>query len=88
MSEPAPRTVDLLGFPALVEREATEGTAYLRIDEATAPGQARRAHALLEERLATQEPFEGAWAPGRSLRVQALMHDVDGGVLRVRVGVG
>jgi hypothetical protein len=87
MSEPAGRTVDLLGFVALLEREPSEGTTYLRIDEATVPGQARRAHALLEERLATQEPFAGAWAPGRVLRVQGLMHDVDGHVLRVRVGV-
>jgi hypothetical protein len=81
------RTVHLLGFAARIEREATDGVAYLRIDDTTAPGQVRRAHAALEERLATQEPFEADLLPDGRLRVTAMMHETDAQVLRVKVEV-
>ena len=81
------RTVLLLGFPARVEREDAGGVAYLRIDDEGAAGQTRRAHAALEERLATQEAFDGDLVPGRRLRVAGLMHDTDRRVLRVKVEV-
>jgi hypothetical protein len=79
------RTVSLLGFAARVEREESDGVAYLRVDEGTAPGAARRAHAAFEERLATQEPFAADWAPGRRLRVAGLMHDTSEHVVRIKV---
>jgi hypothetical protein len=82
-----PRTVHLLGFAARVEREPIDGVAYLRIDDATAPGQVRRAHAALEERLATQEPIDADLVPGRRLRVKGMMHETDAQVLRVKVEV-
>jgi hypothetical protein len=80
-----PRTVHLLGFAARVEREELDGVAYLRIDDATAPGQVRRAHAALEERLATQEHVDADLIPGRRLRVKGMMHETDAQVLRVKV---
>lgn len=80
-----PRTVHLLGFAARVEREPVDGVAYLRIDDETAPGQVRRAHAALEERLATQEPVDADLLPGRRVRVAGMMHETDAQVLRVKV---
>jgi hypothetical protein len=80
-----PRLVRLLGFVARVERETEDGVAYVRIDDAVTPGQVRRAHAALEERLATREPCESDVAPGRRVRVLGLMHDTGEKVLRVKV---
>jgi len=81
------RSVLLLGFPARVEREVVAGVAYVRIDDEGSAGQTRRAHAAFEERLATQEPFDGDLAPSGRLRVAGLMHDTDRRVLRVKVEV-
>lgn len=81
------RIVHLLGFAARLEREEVDGVAYLRIDEGTAAGRVRRAHAALEERLATQDPFEADLVPGRRLRVLGMMHDTGARVLRVKVEV-
>jgi len=82
-----PRTVHLLGFAARVDREVEAGVVYLWIDDTTALGRVRQAHAAFEEKLATQEAFAGDVAPGRPLRVKGLMHDVDRHVLRVKVEV-
>jgi hypothetical protein len=81
------RTVHLLGFAARIERAEVDGVAYLRIDDTTAPGQVRLAHAALEERLATQEPFDADLVPDRRLRVTGMMHETDAQVLRVKVEV-
>jgi hypothetical protein len=81
------RLVTLLGFAGRVEREAGDGVIYVRIDDDTAPGRVRQAHEALEERLATQEPFESDLAPGRETRVQGLMSDLSAKVLRVKTGV-
>jgi hypothetical protein len=81
------RIFHLLGFAARLEREEVDGVAYLRIDEGTAAGQVRRAHAALEERLATQDPIEADLVPGRRLRVLGMMHDTGESVLRIKVEV-
>jgi hypothetical protein len=81
------RIIHLLGFAARLERAAVDGVATLRIDGGTAAGGVRRAHAALEERLATQEPLESDLVPGRRVRVLGMMHDVGEEVLRVKVEV-
>jgi hypothetical protein len=82
-----PRIIHLLGFAARLERELVDGVAYLRIDEGTAAGGVRRAHAALEERLAMQEPVDTDLLPGRRVRVLGMMHDTSEGVLRIKVEV-
>jgi hypothetical protein len=81
------RLVTLLAFAGRVEKDAGDGVIYVRIDDETAPGRVRKAHAALEEKLATQEAFESDLAPGRETRITGLMSDLSAKVLRVKTEV-
>jgi hypothetical protein len=78
-------TVHLLDFGAVVEAPSAGGATIVRIDEATAPGRVSEAHAALQPYLATGAALGSDVADGAPLRVAAMLFDVDGRVVRLRL---